>query len=54
MYVCEICGEQFSIPRIRTVSELIDGENREWRKEVTCPVCEQPHFRRIETADFDI
>lgn len=53
MYICEECGSEFEFPRIRISSELIDGENREWRKEVSCPICGGAHFRPMETADFD-
>lgn len=54
MYICDTCGSEFEFPRIRPVSELIDGENREWRKEVTCPACGGAHFRPMESGDFDI
>lgn len=54
MYICDTCGSIFEFPHICTFSELIDGENREWRKEVTCPVCSGAHFRLMESGDFDI
>ncbi len=48
MYKCDTCGRTFDFPRIRTFSELIDGENREWRKEIYCPDCGSPDFKEAE------
>lgn len=48
MYRCECCEEEFDFPRIRSFSELLDGDgHRAWRKEVTCPYCSGPYFYEV-------
>ncbi len=49
MSCCEVCGERFSFPLIRTRWENLDGENG-WqeRRDAFCPECGSQEFYEEE------